>query len=154
MNEVHLKGSLYQTPVFQWVSGMKEAWIWLNADGRWLPVLCRGAAAETACQCPAGTQLAVTGLLETVQLPEAQLALRVLATSLQPMGPQPPAKAVQHRPVSPRYDPDDDDDSYKDLWVEIDNGFYYDPIDGEYHGTPPEARDDWGDDEEDDFLDY
>lgn len=147
MNEVHLKGSLYQTPTSTWVSGVKEAWIWLNADGQSLPVLCRGPLADAACQCQPGVLVEVTGSVERIQDSADTWSLRILGTGLltSVLPPQTATVRADHQPRNTDRDEEDCDDPNL---VEIAPGFYWDGSEHEYVGDP-DALDDCGDDEDD-----
>lgn len=86
VNEVKLKGTLHETPGFAWVSGVKEAWIWLFVSPYWLPLLCRGEAAEAVTQCRPGTEAEATGYVEGVQT-AAGWSYRIVATSFHAASP-------------------------------------------------------------------
>jgi hypothetical protein len=90
--------------------------------------------------------LEIQGSLEYVQVEPGKWTLWVIAHKVEVLPSQVRTGKIRESP-SRRSDWDDDYDSYEDLLVEIDPGFYWDPIQHEYIGHPD------GECEDDDYYD-
>jgi hypothetical protein len=139
MNNVTLRGTLYETPPLEAIVADRQAWVWLKVGGQWLPVLCRGSAFETVSNCPSDTELEVHGHLEYVNREQDGWSLKVVATSAIDLSP--PGKSQTTKLKQPRRADQDDDWDYEDFYQEISPGFYWDPIDHEYVGNPDDIPD-------------
>jgi hypothetical protein len=138
MNEVKLKGSLYGTPTFQWVSGVRVARIWVSVNGQRLPVQCRGSVADAACRFRSGADIKVTGFLECAQVDICSWSLGIVATGLRPEGPPPLSPAVRRRRQTRRdegWEGSIYEDHSAEFIVEVEPGLFYDPLEDEYERT-------------------
>lgn len=161
MNEAKLKGHVIAMPTFEWVAGTKIAHIWVRAKGQRLPVLCRGPLVEAAGRFRRGAEIEIVGFLEYTQVDSCSWSLSIVATGLRPEPPQPPPQPNRRRSKPPR---DEDweytyDDLRAEFLIDIEPGFYYDPLEDEYVRTfNPDWQDDfaprWKSQEEEEGMEY